>query len=177
MLDCAWGGFAMEAALAVLNEMEASGLVQRYAIGGALAAFFYSEAVVTEDLDVFVLLAPPPGNLVSMTPVYEFLKARAAIEHREHLVLAGILLQIIPAFDPLTEEAVRDACHRVVGNTPTRVMTAEHLVAIALKTGRAKDHGRIALLLEEAGVDRAKLQGILSRHGLLGAWNRFQEKS
>ena len=162
----------MEAALSVLNEMEAAGLVQGAAIGGALAAFFYSEAVVTEGLDVFVLMASRRG-LVDLTPVYEFLKARGATEHREHLLLAGILLQIIPAFDPLTEEAVRDACRRVIGNTPTRVMTAEHLVAIALKTGRAKDRSRIALLLEEADIDRPRLKDILGRHGLLDAWNRF----
>ena len=162
----------MEAALSVLNEMEAAGLVRGAAIGGALAAFFYSEAVVTEDLDVFVLMASRRG-LVDLAPVYEFLKARGATEHREHLLLAGILLQIIPAFDPLTEEAVRDACRRVIGNTPTRVMTAEHLVAIALKTGRAKDRRRIALLLEEADIDRPRLKDILGRHGLLDAWNRF----
>ena len=167
----------MDAALAILNEMEESGVVQRSAIGGALAAFFYSEVVVTEDLDLFVLLDPHTGSLVSLGPVYEFLKARGAREHREHLQLAGILLQIIPAFDPLIEEAVREACRRVVGNTPTRVMSAEHLIAIALKTGRAKDLSRIALLLEEADVDRARLQGILNRHGLLGAWSRFQGHS
>jgi hypothetical protein len=164
----------MEAALAVLNEMEEKGLVQRSAIGGALAALFYSEAVVTEDLDVFVLLASPGGDIISLAPVYDFLKARGAVEHREHLLLEGVLMQIIPAFDPLTEEAVRDACHRVVGKTPARVMTAEHLIAIAVKTGRAKDHARVALLLEETEVDRCKLEGILSRHGLLGAWSRLR---
>ena len=163
----------MEGALSVLNEMEAAGLVSGAAIGDALAAFFYSEAVVTEDLDIFVLLAPPREDLVDLSPIYEFLKARGATEHREHLLLAGILVQIIPAFDPLTEEAVRDACRRVVGNTPTRVMTAEHLIAIALKTWRTKDHSRIALLLEEADIDRLKLQEILSRHGLIGAWSRY----
>ena len=50
---------------AILNELESAGLVERYAIGGAMAGFFYAEAVVTEDLDAFVLLKTS-GGLVSL---------------------------------------------------------------------------------------------------------------
>jgi hypothetical protein len=164
----------MESTLKVLNEMEAAGLVKRHAIGGAMAAYFYSEAVVTEDLDAFVLLSQPAAGLLTLTPVYEFLKARGATERREHLLLAGTLLQIIPAYDSLTEEAVQQAIERKVGQTPTRVMRPEHLIAIALKTGRAKDHARVALLLEEADVDSALLTSILERHQLLDRWNQFK---
>jgi len=164
----------MEKTLQILNELEAAGVVTRYAIGGALAAFFYSEAVVTEDLDAFVLLAKPASGLVSLSPVYEFLKSRGAAEHREHLLIAGTLVQVIPAYDALTEEAVREAIERVVGRTPTRVMRPEHLLAIALRTGRAKDRARVALLLEEAEVDASRLTDILERHQLLDQWNQFK---
>lgn len=164
----------MESALKILNEMQASGLVQCHAIGGAMAAYFYSEAVVTEDLDAFVLLTQPATGLLTLTPVFEFLKARGATECREHLLLAGTLLQVIPAYDALTEEAVQQAVERRVGQTPTRVMRPEHLIAIALKTGRAKDRARVALLLEEAEVDSALLTSILERHQLLDQWNRFK---
>jgi hypothetical protein len=153
--------------------MEGAGLVQRHAIGGAMAAYFYSEAVVTEDLDAFVLL-PPASGLLTLTPIYDFLKARGATERREHLVLAGTLVQLIPAYDSLTEEAVQQSVERRVGQTPTRVMRAEHLIAIALKTGRAKDRARVALLLEEADVDADALMDILQRHGLLAKWNEFK---
>lgn len=164
----------MELALQFFNEMKVAGLVNQYAIGGAMAAYFYSEAVVTEDLDAFVLLAQPASGLLTLTPVYEFLKARGATERREHLLLGGTLLQVIPAYDLLTEEAVQQGVERKVGQTPTRVMRAEHLIAIALKTGRAKDHARVALLLEEADVDSALLSGILERHQLLDRWNQFK---
>jgi hypothetical protein len=168
----------MEATLAILNELEPAGLVTRYAIGGALAAFFYAEAVLTEDLDAFILITPPlPGQLVTLTPIYEFLKQRGATEEREHLWLAGTLVQLIPAFDSLTDEAVRDAADRVVGRTPTRVMRVEHLIAIALKTGRGKDHARISLLLEEGTVDATLLDSILQRHQLLPQWTAFKLKS
>src|SRR5256885_16403468 len=130
----------MEKALLILNELEGSGLIARYAIGGAVAAYFYAEAVGTEDFDAFILFSHKTTGLITLTPLYEFLKARGATEQREHLALAGTLVQLIPAFDTLTEEAVAQAVQKKVGQTPTRVMRVEHLIAIALKTGRAKDH-------------------------------------
>jgi len=167
----------MEATLAILNELETSGLVGRYAIGGAMAAFFYAEAVVTEDLDAFVLLTAQNTGLVTLTPLYEFLKQRGATEEREHLWLAGTLLQLIPAYDPLTEESVREAVDHTVGSACTHVMRVEHLIAIALKTGRAKDFARISLLLEEATVDAPLLDAILQRHQLLPRWNVFKVRT
>ena len=164
----------MEATLKTLNEMVAARLVERYAIGGAMGAYFYAEAVITEDLDAFVLLAQPVSGLVTLAPVYEFLKARGATERREHLLLAGTLVQLIPAYDALTEEAVHQSVERTVGQTPTHVMRPEHLIAIALKTGRAKDHARVAMLLEEADVDSALLNDILQRHQLSEKWNKFK---
>ena len=77
----------MERTLQILNDLAAAGLITRYAIGGAMAAYFYSEAVVTEDLDAFIMLAEPSSGLLTLTPIYEWLKARGATERREHLVL------------------------------------------------------------------------------------------
>jgi len=164
----------MEKTFRTLNELETTGLIMRYAIGGAMAAFFYSEAVVTEDLDAFVLLATPASGLITLTPIYDFLKGRGATERREHLLIAGTLVQIIPSYDELTREAVEKAVDRRLGQTPTRVMRAEHLIAIALRTARAKDHARVAMLLEETEVDAAALTDILQRHGLLEKWKQFK---
>ena len=155
--------------------MESAGLVERYAIGGAMAGFFYAEAVVTEDLDAFVRFKTS-GGLIPLTPIYDFLKQRGATEERGHLWLAGTLVQLIPAFDALTEEAVSEAVEKTVGQTQTRVMRVEHLIAIALKTGRAKDFARIALLLEEAEVDDARLRNILGRHQLQDRWEKYKLK-
>lgn len=165
----------MQKTLAILNELETAGLVERYAIGGAMAGFFYAEAVVTEDLDAFVLLKAADG-LISLTPLYDFLKQRGATVEREHLWLAGTLVQLIPTFDALTEEAVREAVEKTVGQTKTKVVRVEHLIAIALKTGRAKDFARIALLLEQAEVDKARLLDILARHQLQDRWEKHKLK-
>ena len=164
----------MEKSLQELNALTSAGLIRQYAIGGAMAAFFYSEAVVTEDLDAFILIGQSTDTLISLTPVYDFLKSRGAREQREHLVVAGTLVQLIPAYDQITEEAVDEAAVRHVGRTPTRVVTAEHLIAIALKTGRTKDHARVATLLEEAAIDTSRLTAILERHELVTHWQRFK---
>jgi hypothetical protein len=164
----------MQKTLAILNELESAGLVERYAIGGAMAAFFYAEAVVTEDLDAFILFKLSGSGLISLTPIYDFLKQRGATEEREHLWLAGTLVQLIPAYDALTEEAVRQAIEKTVGQTTTRVMQVEHLIAIALKTGRAKDLARIASLLETAEVEPTHLQAILTRHDLQSRWEKLK---
>lgn len=149
--------------------------MERYAIGGAMAGFFYAEAVVTEVLDAFVLIKASGGQ-ITLTPIYDFLKQRGATEKREHLWLAGTLVQLIPAYDALTEEAVREAVEKKVGATNTHVMRVEHLIAIALKTGRAKDYSRISLLLEQAEVDEARLHDILVRHQLQNRWEKSKLK-
>ena len=167
----------MESVLKILNEMKATGVVRDYAIGGAMAAYFYAEAVVTEDLDAFVLLSAENGAIDILSPIYDFLRKHGAEPKREHLLVAGTLLQIIPTYDALTEEAVAEAVGRIVGRIETHVMRVEHLIAIALKTGRHKDKLRVQQLLEQSTVDADKLHDIIARHGLDSAWTRFKETS
>ena len=54
-----YGGRFMREALLALNRVQRDGTIQQYAIGGAVAASFYIEAMQTEDLDIFVFLPPP----------------------------------------------------------------------------------------------------------------------
>ena len=46
--------------LQFLNQMVADGIVEQYAIAGAVAALNYIEPSVTEDLDILILIQPPP---------------------------------------------------------------------------------------------------------------------
>jgi hypothetical protein len=50
------------------------------------------------------------------------------------------------------------------------------LVALALRTGRSKDHARILQFLENHAVDPVHLEAVLSRHGLVPQWQRFRKK-
>ena len=55
-------------------------------------------------------------------------------------------------------------------------MLAEHLVAIALSTGRAKDHIRVLQFIQGKAVDRKMLRAILEKHGLISKWEQFEHK-
>ncbi|MBZ5568236.1 MAG: hypothetical protein LAN64_10355 [Acidobacteriia bacterium] len=63
-----------------------------------------------------------------------------------------------------------------VEGVPTRVMTAEHLLAIALKTGRPKDFNRILQFLGLGALNRDKLNRILEKHGLSPKWEKFKQR-
>ncbi len=60
--------------LQVLLQLRSEGRLGRFAVGGAVAASFYIEAVATEDLDIFALLAPSASGLLVLTPLYDRLK-------------------------------------------------------------------------------------------------------
>jgi hypothetical protein len=79
----------MRRTLEVLNDLEKQGVFSRYAIGGAMAATFYTEPVLTFDLDVFVVLLPETGQLMSLAPVYEALRARGYGEEKEAVMIEG----------------------------------------------------------------------------------------
>ena len=53
-------------ALRALNAMKAEGVIDEYAIAGAMALVFWTEPVPTWDLDVLVFLPARPGFLVNL---------------------------------------------------------------------------------------------------------------
>jgi len=59
------------------------------------------------------------------------------------------------------------------GRASTR---AEHLIAICLQTGRAKDRARVAMLREQAQLDREFLAEILKRHQLEETWKLWAKE-
>jgi len=66
----------MERILQLLNEMEAQGLILRYAIGGGMAVVFYAETILTEDVDILVLMPPTDSPVIILTPLYDFFRDR-----------------------------------------------------------------------------------------------------
>jgi len=162
----------------VLNRMEADGVIGRYAIGGAVGALFYLEPADTADIDVFVSFRETPGNnLVTLAPLYHYLGARGFSEHeKEGIVIEGWPVQFLPAADALGEEALAQAVDTDLEGVPTRIMTPEHLAAIALQTGRGKDLLRLLSFVESGCLDPGKLDSILKRHGLVEKWKKFEDK-
>ncbi len=60
--------------------------------------------------------------------------------------------------------------------TPVRVISADHLAALALESGRAKDKARVLLFVESDAIDKERFVEILSRHGLVEKWNQFKKE-
>jgi len=94
----------------------------------------------------------------------------------EYVVIAGWPVQFLPPTSPLVEEALVEAVTVDVEGAPARVFTAEHLAAIALQTGRAKDHARLVQFIEAAAIDAGRFEIMLRRHGLLAQWETFERK-
>ena len=83
---------------------------------------------------------------------------------------------VLPVYDELIEETLEQAVDVNFGSTSTRVLSAEHLAAIMLETGRPKDHARLVQFFEYDVVNEAILSDIVSRHSLTAQWESFQKR-
>ena len=163
----------MEKTLRVLNRMVKEGVIEQYAIGGAVAAIFYIEPLNTNDLDIFFHLRDAAPKLAFLGPIYSYLSKLGYHPKNESIEIEGWPVQLLPAFNPLIEEALGQANEIRFQRTKTRVLKAEHLMAIMLQTGRLKDY---AQFVETRRFDERRLTDILSRHGLLKKWKEYKGK-
>lgn len=162
--------------LEVLNGMVADGVIDTYAIGGAVAAYNYVEATMTEDLDILVSLDAEVFQ--NRSGILSYLANKGYTEfHQEGVLIEGWPVQFLPVADDLDHEALYTA-HSVsislaagTEAIETRILRPEHVIAAALKTGRPKDMMRIAQFIEERAFDRDMLEKTLERHRLTALWN------
>lgn len=165
----------MEATLAVLNGLVGDGVIDQYAIGGAVAAIFWVEPFDTIDLDVFVLLPEAAHPLDPLRQVIDALRARGYDFAGDLLEIEGIPVQFIPTDDEskLRKEALQQAVeHQYLGSVPTRIIRPEYLIALPLEAHRPKDYERVYRLLE-AVPDRATVEALIERYALRAPWDIF----
>jgi hypothetical protein len=177
----------MKQTLDVINAMEAEGIIGRYAIAGAVAAYNYIEPAVTNDLDILVSLEERASaerpTLVSLDPILSYLKEKGYDQHRkEGIVIEGWPVQFLPVANPLDAESLAQAEDINVeinasGAVKTRVLRPEHVIANALRVGRPQDFIRIAQFLQENAVDVAALCALLHRHSLKDSWQSFCKRA
>jgi len=174
----------MKSTLQVINRMVVDGAIERYAVGGAVAALNYIEPTLTDDLDILISVddpaQQPASGLVSLEPVFGYLRKAGYTEFRkEGIVIEGWPVQFLPVANDLDAESLDQAVEVEVevdsAAPPIKVRTlrAEHVVATALRVGRPKDWIRISQFLAENAVDLAALRAVLDRHGMQAAWSRF----
>lgn len=156
--------------LRVLERLKREGVVVDYAIAGAMAANFWDEAVATQDLDVVVVLGRPASPLDPLRAIFDSLPEASYPRRGEHVEIAGVPVQFLPAWSPLVARAVREAHEGPYDPDdetapPLRVMTPTHLAAIwqvdaGALTPRRRE--RIARFREAGLLDEALLRQLLS---------------
>jgi hypothetical protein len=167
----------MKETLETINRMQSQGVIAKYAIAGAVGATLYLEPSATLDVDIFVMLPETSGSLVvSLSPIYTYLTGIGCMVEGEHIIIGSWPVQFLIPGTPLESEALAEARVADVDGVSTWVMTAEHLVAMALQTGRAKDYARILQFLENEAIDAGKLESVLTLHGLVPKWNKFRQR-
>ncbi len=159
----------------ILEQLVSEGSLKRYAIGGATAAGFHGEPLATRDIDVFIFIDPPPGAiLVTLEPLYSRLAQLGFSEFEEEgILIHGFPVQFLSASPGLESEAIENAIVAEWDGHKIRVMSPEHLAAIALTAGRPKDRARLVYLVELPNFDHLKFTDILHHHGLLTQWNTW----
>lgn len=123
----------MQEVCEILERLVSEGTLCQYAIGGATAAGFHGEPLATRDIDVFVFIEPTIGQLlVTLDPVYGKLRDFGFDTFDEEGVLIHDLpVQFLAASPGLESEAVESAMVVEWDQHKVRIMSPEHLAAIA----------------------------------------------
>lgn len=169
----------MERVIQVINRMQADGVVDNYAIGGGIAAIYYIEPYHTDDIDVFIpvsAVAVGGAGLVSLEPIYSYLKDCGYVAVKEGVLIEDWLVQFIPTFHTLQEDALKKALKVTYGETETMIFSPEYLAAELLRSGRPKDQLRVMALIEAEKLDTDLFRDIINRHGLNENWITFAKR-
>lgn len=158
-----------------LDQMVTDGIVDNYAVGGAIAASFYGEVATTEDVDVFVVFKNvSPMGIIDPTSVIRYFTDKGHAMFEDKVIIGGWPVQFLPPPSRLEEDALRSAEVLRDGDMEIRLISREYVAAIALATGRAKDRNRLIQLREEGMLDMSKFLAIVSSQGLAQKWEQFQ---
>ena len=150
--------------LRAANELVSAGLIKDYALGGALAAIYYTEPITTYDADI-IFVASDKTLSAGIPAIYSHLQSKGWRVEREHLLIGNFPVQFLAA-SGLTEEAVREASPVHYEGVPAKVFRPEYIIAIAASVGRHKDFARIEQMLDQVKIDKALLDDILRRYSL-----------
>ena len=162
-----------EKVIAVLQDLQAKSIIEKYAVGGAFAATLHNEPISTIDLDIFFFLAEKTASpILSLTAIYDYAELNKFSFDHEFINIYGWLVQFVEAsHNDLWTEAIENADIIKIGDKKVPVIGREHLAAMWLFAGRAKDYQKITMFREAGILDEPKLFEILRRHDLILKWN------
>ena len=144
-------------------------LATTFALVAFAATAFNSEQWLAERAD--------DSDLVPLSPVYGKLKEWGYLpdEHEKECInIEGTPVQFLPAYDALLQEALVQARSFDYEGVETKVMLAEYLAAICVKTGRLKDKLRVQMLQLSKGFSESQFLGLLSNFNLKERFDKWQ---
>lgn len=166
----------MKETLEILNNLKDRALIDEYAIGGGIATIFYTEPSFTYDLDIFVIVKTEPGaKIISLAPVYDYLTSKGYSWKGEHIIIEGLPVQFIPVESGIEREALENAKDTTYSGVKTKILSAEYLIAVALKAGRRKDFEKVGRLVEQTKIDKKMLEAILKKYQLLDNFKKWKK--
>lgn len=168
----------LSAVLSVLEDMKSAGIIEKYAIGGAFAAILHHEPISTIDLDIFFFLREKSDSpILNLNAIYDYAGQRGFSFDHEFINIYGWLVQFVEAsHSALWTEAVENAQVMQIDEFAAPVIDKEHLTAMWLLAGRAKDYQKIAMFCEAGLLNETKLFDILARHDLMRKWTKEKRR-
>lgn len=142
-----------------LNLAKHEGIFRNYAIMGGYAVNYYIEPTYTSDIDTLVLVSSD----LEFSKIFPHFTNRGYKIESLYVVIDETRVQFLPSsISPLYEEAVLRARTITFKDTTTRIVSAEHLIALLLVSYRPKDQIRIRELLKVA--DQESVRRIVRSH-------------
>lgn len=166
----------MKKTLEQLNKLVELGVIEKYAIGGGIAHFYYIEPSVTYDLDIIIRIKSVSNNLAPLKEIYEWARINNYEIKDEHIIIDNIPVQFLPEYNPLIEEAVEKAAEVIIFDTKTFIIKPEYLMAIMLQTNRSKDRERLLLFIEQTNYAPSTFEEILIKFNLIENYAIFRKK-
>ena len=166
----------MKKTLEQLNKLVELGIIEKYAIGGGIAHFYYIEPSVTYVLDIIIRIKSVSNNLAPLKSIYEWASKNNYDIKDEHIIIENIPVQFLPEYNPLIEEAVEKATEVLIFDTKTFIIKPEYLMAIMLQTNRSKDRERLLLFFEQVNYSPSSFEQILIKYNLSENYAIFKKK-
>jgi hypothetical protein len=177
---------ALQKTIEVVTKLAEQGVIQHYAIAGAVAALNYIQPTLTEDPDVLVStthFSAHPSGLILLAPIEQALAVMGYTERTDlGFMIDGWPVQFLPVASALDGEALERAIELDIDAArqpplKARCLRAEYVVATAIKLGRLKDLARVQAFLEQGAVNLVALKDVLKRHNLMDNWRSFCAKA
>ena len=150
--------------LRAANELVSAGLIEAYALGGALAAIYYVEPFTTYDADIFFVSNDKTLG-AGIPAIYTYLQSKGWRVEREHLLVNDFPVQFLAA-SGLTEEGVHHAKQIEYEGVTAKVFRPEYIIAVAVSVGRHKDLARVEQLLQQVKINKPLLDDLLRRYDI-----------